>query len=136
MFFKDLEGKIKIFQKMSISGPDLRSNNCLGILGNWLSVPSPLKLNFLKKKFKLFFFGKNAKGAVPPSLFKARFHANPLPTDQFCWKFFCELGFGQIKNFWKKNCGFSPLLVISRQNFKTPLEPSFLMENGWIFLCR
>ena len=29
MFFKDLEGKIENFQKLSISGPDLRSKNPL-----------------------------------------------------------------------------------------------------------
>ena len=77
-----------------------------------------------------------SKGAVPKCIFKARFAPNPLPTVQFCWNFFCELVFGQIKNFWKKNCGFFPLSVISRQIFKTAIKPSFLKENGWIFLSR
>jgi hypothetical protein len=32
LFFKDLEGKIENFQKMSISGPDLRSKNRLALM--------------------------------------------------------------------------------------------------------
>ena len=51
MFFKDLEGKIENFQKMSISGPDLRSKNRLALMALY-TMAFVIKLS---KRCEIFF---------------------------------------------------------------------------------
>jgi hypothetical protein len=56
LFFKDLEGKIKIFQKMSISGPDLRSKNRLAEMALY-TIAFVIKLS---KRCNFFFENSDA----------------------------------------------------------------------------
>ena len=101
MFFKDLEGKIKNFQKVSISGPDLRSNNRLAEMALY-TMAFVIKLS---KRCEIFlensdtFFGK---------LTFCEFHIFVCPAHKM--KFFEKKN--KKKNFMEKMLNFISITCV------------------------